>query len=772
MRDVNGDRMKHLTLTPTNNVSPLPRLYESSPGYTMPDAEHLITLRDLLRVLRVRWRSILLAAIAVGALAMVATSLIAPVYMGSALLMVDQQRNRIFNEQNDPSVLSSLPSDPTSIESQVQMLQSHALAGQVVDKLNLVNDPEFNGTKSDLTTKVLNFIPGLIRSFAPGWSSFPGVAGHSPNASDSRQQRREAVIGKFISGLDAHAVGLSTVIEVTYRSTSPLKAARIANAVAATHIENLSMAKSDASEGASKWLADRVDQLGRRASAADAAVQQYKAENGLVDTSNGSALTDQQLGALTAQLVQAEGDEAQAQAKLSRVQQLVQSGRGADATDVVDSPLIVQLRGQEATLLQQKADLSSHYGPLHPSMLNVEARIRELRAKISEEVTRIVGTTTNDLNVAAARVGTIKSNMAAATSRTAVQNRARTKLVELQADAASDRTLYQSYLDRLKQTQQQAGMRIPDVHLVSPASAPLAPVSPKKLLIVGGSTFASLVLGFLVALISDRMCAGFRSKQEVEATLGLPVLATIPELQIRRRSLKEVALQGLHHPHSHFSEAIRGLEISLSFHATKKLKDRTGRAILVTSALPAEGKTTTAVSLARRLAASGHSVVVIDADLRRPAVAAALGLPKVRYGLSDYLTLRCSLEEALVADPRSALMALPATCTADATELISSAAMTSLVERLRLIADFVVIDSPPVLAVNDARLLAQIADGTVLVVRWEKTPREAASQAVNLLREFRTRLVGAALARTNVKQHQYYTFGYRGVPALADYYKS
>jgi capsular exopolysaccharide synthesis family protein len=314
-------------------------------------------------------------------------------------------------------------------------------------------------------------------------------------------------------------------------------------------------------------------------------------------------------------------------------------------------------------------------------------------------------------------------------------------------------------------------MQVSDVHLASPASVPLAPVSPKKLLIVGGSAFASLVLGFLAALIFDRMCAGFRSKREVEATLGLPVLATIPELQIARRSLKEVALQGLRYPHSHFSEAIRGLEISIAFHAAKKPRDSAGRAILVTSALPAEGKTTTAVSLARRLTASGHRVIVIDADMRRPAIAAALGLQKVRYGLSDCLSLRCSLDEALMPDPHSALMALPANFTADATELISSNAMTSLVERLKQIADFVVIDSPPVLAVNDARLLAQIADGTVLVIRWEKTPREAASQAVNLLREFRTRLIGGALARTNVRQHQYYTFGYKGVPALADYYK-
>ncbi|HWX90192.1 MAG TPA: CpsD/CapB family tyrosine-protein kinase, partial [Rhizomicrobium sp.] len=156
----------------------------------------------------------------------------------------------------------------------------------------------------------------------------------------------------------------------------------------------------------------------------------------------------------------------------------------------------------------------------------------------------------------------------------------------------------------------------------------------------------------------------------------------------------------------------------------------------------------------------------------KPAVAAALGLRNVRHSLSDYLTRRCSLEEALAPDPHSTVMALPATCAADADELISSTAMSSLVDRLRRIADFVVIDSPPVLAVNDARLLAQITDGTVLVVRWEKTPREAVSHATHLLREFRTRLIGTALARTDVKQHQYYTFGYTGVPALAEYYKS
>lgn len=762
--------MNHLTLTPATKAPNFPRLaYEGGMTYPADDVEKLVTVRDLLRILQVHWRMMAATTVIVSALSMFAVSQIAPTYMGAALVMVNQQRSHVFNQQTDPSVLSDLPSDPSSIESQVQMLRSHALAGQVVDKLKLVDDPEFNGAKTPSMDRILGIVPRLIDSVSLG------SAGTSrPRGSLTAAQRlRERTIGKFLAGLDVHAVGLTTIIEVDFRSASAEKSARIANAIAATYIENLATAKSSASEGASEWLAGRVNQLARQKGAADAAVQQYKAENGLIDTSNGTAMTDQQLGDLTSQLIQAEGDEARAQAKFNRVKQLVQSGRSADVTDVVASPLIGQLREQEATLLQQKADLSSRYGPLHPAMQNVEARIRELKQKITEEVNRITGTASSDAAVAAARVSALKGNMAKVTSYTATQNQARVKLGELAANAASAQALYQSYLDRLKQTQQQASLNTPDVHLASPASVPLAPVAPKKLLIVGGAALASLVLGFLAALVADRMCNGFRSAGELESAIGLSVLATIPEVRSRPRKLRDVGMQAIGKPQSQFAEAIRGLEIGLSIREDKSGSDepRIGKAILVTSALPGEGKTSTTVNLARRLAASGHKVVIVDADQRRPKIAAALGLRNVKYRLADYLTGRCSLDQALSADPHSTLVALPASCATDAAALIGSPAMASLIERLREIADFVLIDSPPVLAVHDAKLLAHMADGTIFVVRWKKTPREAVCLAVKMLREFRVKLLGVAMARTDAKQYQYYTFGYTGVPTLADYYK-
>ena len=228
--------------------------------------------------------------------------------------------------------------------------------------------------------------------------------------------------------LDAEIAGRSTVIAITFRSQSPLKAAQIANAIATTYVESLTDAKTVASEGAAKWLADRVTQLGRQAGTADAAVQLYKAQHDLLDTSTGAALTDQKLGDLTSQLIAAEGDRAEAQAKLARVKDLVQTGKNADVTEVVDSPLIAQLREQEATLLQQKADFSSRYGDRNPKMVSLETQLNVLKQKIDEEAGRIVGTVSNSVAVADAHVQTIRGEMAGATSTANTQNYARVKL--------------------------------------------------------------------------------------------------------------------------------------------------------------------------------------------------------------------------------------------------------------------------------------------------------------------------------------------------------
>ena len=774
-------------LTPLQTVRPTD--FTSSVGNRVADIAlqdaDWITFADLMRVLSIHWRKIVAGGIILGTVCAIAVLFMPAIYASTALVMIDEQQNHIFDDHKNPSVLSDLPSDPSSVESQVQVLQSHDLIGRVVDRLDLANDPEFNGEKQDW----LNLARGTS-SAATNWAAsglgrrlglrskpeaqgLPGRAATQMSAAESArtaansQERRELAIASVRGDLNAEIEGRSTVIGITFRSQSPIKAARIANAIAATYVEGLTDAKSAASEGATKWLADKVAKLGRQAGAADAAVQLYKAEHGLLDTSTGAALTDQKLGDLTSQLVAAEGDRAEAQAKLTRVKQLVQSGKNADVTEVVDAPLIAQLREQEATLLQQKADYSSRYGDHYPKMASLETQIDVLKQKIDDEANRIVGTVSNNVAVADAHVQAIRSAMAGATSNANTQNFARVKLGQLAADAASAHALYQTYLDRLKQTQDQASLKSSDAHIASAASVPLAPVSPKSMLIIGGGAAGGLLIGFLFALLADRMCNGFRSLQQLEGITGLPVLATLPELN--HSSAQDAALEVIRRPHSEYSEAVRALEISL---ARSYSGNRNGKVFAVLSALPGEGKTVTAVSLARRFAVYGKRVVLVDGDLRRPSVSVTLGVHNTRYDLGDYLSRRCMLDEAICADPHSSLVTLPLSRGLKVSNEDSLSAMVTLIQHLRGISDVVIIDTPPVLAVQDARLLAELSDGAVLVVRWARTSREAVLRALKLLREFGIPLIGTSLARAHPKYHRFYSYGHSGLPALAHYYES
>jgi capsular exopolysaccharide synthesis family protein len=745
------------------------------------DDDRWITFADILRTVSIHWPRILAAGLILGGLCAIAVLFMPTVYADTALVMIDEQQNRVFDSRTDPSVLSDLPSDPSSIESQVQMLESHALIGRVVDRLGLAKDTEFNGARRDWFGFEAGAAPAGVARAADGLERRLGLgpkpktqdmarAVHvrttdAPGISDSAQRSREIAIGSVKENLNAQIDG--RFIAITFRSQSAIKAALIANAIAGSYVDGLTEARSAASEGVARWPADRVTKLGRRAAAADAAVQLYKIQNGLLDTSTGTALTDQKRGDLAGQLIAAEGERVEAQAKLAWVKQLVRSGKNADVTEVVDSPLIAQLREHEATLLQQKAGLSSRYGDRSPRMVSLETQLNVLEQKIDEEAARIVSAVADSVVVADAQVQAIRREMAGATSTASTQNDARVKLRELAGDAASAHALYLTYLDRPKQTQEQTGLKSADAHVASPASVPLAPISPKSAPIIGGGTLGGLLLGFLFAIMADRMCNGFRSLQKLQSVTGLPVLAILPELS--RRRPRKAALEVVCRPHSEFSEAVHALEISL---ARSYVGGRGAKVFAVMSALPGEGKTVTAVSVARRLAIYGKRVVLVDGDLRRPNVSMTLGVSNTRYDLGDYLSRRCLLDEAICADPHSSLLALPASRGLKVSDEGNHSAMAALIQHLRGISDIVIIDTPPVLAVQDALLLAELSDGALFVIRWAKTSREAVLRALKLLRDFGIPLVGTSLVRTQAQYQRFYSNRHTGLRTLAHFYKS
>jgi succinoglycan biosynthesis transport protein ExoP len=718
------------------------------------DAGSGFDLTALLQMMRVRQRIIIGTALAVFALVAIMVFRTTPLYDASAVVMLDQRENRVTDVN---AVFSGLSTDETTMENQLQILRSRSLMAHVIDKLHLDQTPP--------APPSINIIATAIHYANPlHWFGSP------PDAKTAEQQaaaRREGLVDGLLGSESVSEIGESSAMEITYRDADPNRAATFANAIADAYVEDQLNAKFEATQKTSQWLADRLQQLSAQMQAADAAVQQYKAENDITDTQGGGSLLDQQLVQLNGQLAVARSTLAEAEAKYARVRSLQASGRAEDVAQVFQSGMISQLRQQQADLMRQKAQFATVYGPRHPQMLDIESQIRNIDEKIKEEVERVVETVANDVSVAGAQVGSLQGSLSQLESKSAVQNKAGVKLAELLAKSSSAHQLYEAFLSKFKETQGQEGIQTPDARIISRAVVPGSPTVPNKRRALELAIAGGLALGFAIAWLAERLDSGFRTVTQVERILGVPVLSTLPELPELAKTQEQAADRVIEKPLSSFAEAVRGLQMGLVLSNV----DKRPKTILITSSVPDEGKSTVALSLARSAARADQKVLLVDCDLRHPSIAGIMKLPDNQRGLIELMAGQAELDDCLIRDPKSNLQVLAATRTsAHPPDLLGSTTMEKLIAKLRAKFDMVIIDSAPLLPVNDTKILASMVDAVVFVVRWEKTPRDAVSSAARSLADVQAPVAGVVLARANAERHRYYSYGYQDYTAYHTYY--
>lgn len=720
-----------------------------------PGAGGGFDLTALLQMARVRQRIIIGTTAIVFALVAIIVFHTTPLYDSSAIVMLDTRENRVTDVD---SVLTGLTTDQTTIDNQIQILRSRNLMGRVIDKLHLEEEAKpAPAAPSILSTAIYYANP--LHWFGPSSTA--------KTAEQEKTERREGLIDGLLGSETVSEIGVSSAMEITYRDPDPDRAAALANAIADAYVEDQLNAKFEATQKASQWLADRLQQLSAQMQSADAAVQQYKAENSITETQGGDSLLDQQLVQLNGQLVAARSALAEAQAKYARVKALQASGRAEDVAQVFQSGMISQLRQQQADLLRQKAQLATVYGPRHPQMLDVESQIRNIDEKIKEEVQRVVETVANDVSVAGAQVGSLEASLRQLESKSDVQNKAGVKLAELQARSSSAHQLYEAFLGKFKETQGQEGVQTPDARIISRAVVPGAPSVPNKRRALELALAGGLALGFAFAWLAERLDAGFRTVAQVERVFGVPVLSTLPELAGNSKSNERAADRIIDKPLSMYAEAVRGLQMGLVLSNV----DKRPKMVLITSSVPDEGKSTVALSLARTAARADQKVLLIDCDLRHPSLAGALDLPHEGKGLIEMMSGQARLEECVIRDPRTNLWVLPTFRSAGhPPDMLGSATMEKLLQDLRAEYDMVVVDSAPLLPVNDTKILARLVDAVVFVVRWEKTPRDAAINAMRSLADVQAPLAGIVLARADTERYRYYSYGYQDYTAYHTYY--
>jgi polysaccharide biosynthesis transport protein len=680
---------------------------------------HAIHLRELQDLFVRRWKIISATPLVLTAVAFLALLAITPRYTGIAQVLLDPRKEKIFGTEN---ILPELSLDNSNVDSQISVIRSTTLLRRVVEKYKLTKDAEYGESAR----------AGLL-STVTAWFSSKG----SEKRNSADEQIPSDVLKSILrlqNALDVQRVQRTYVIAISVTSDSPDKAAQLANAIADAYVIDQLDARYETARRASLWLAERMEGLRDQVRRSEEAVATFRREHNLLTTTSETkiTITEQQLSELNGKLVAARAETAERRAKYEQAQQVQARGGNMQAIpDVVRSVVISQLRTQQADVARKTADLAARYSDSHPQVINARAELRDVDRSIAAEVGRVISNLKNDYDVARAREESLQKSLDQMSGSSGLDNEIGIQLRELERVNAANKSLFENFLSRSKVTQEQSTFQEREARLISPASAPASPSFPRKTVILSLALVVGMLMGIASSVALDMLNAGFTSPRQIEEKIGLPVLASVPRLREVERKLDGVILDPAsytyHKPLSRYAESIRALRMGVQMSDV----DHPAKVVMVTSTVPGEGKSTISASLAFSALKANQRVAIIDADLRHPSTTKFFGLDK-KPGLVDFLTGNASLEQTWV--NADGLIVVPAgTKTQNPPDLLGSARMKSLILQLREYFDYIIMDTPPVSPVIDARVAMQIADKVLYVVRWQSTAREVVAQVLGNL---------------------------------------
>jgi uncharacterized protein involved in exopolysaccharide biosynthesis/Mrp family chromosome partitioning ATPase len=707
-------------------------------------------LRTLLVLWRRRGRLILAVAALGTALATVAGFQVQPRFTATAAVMLGPgQGDGVGTEAGlpDPSA------DAATVAAEIRLIESRDHAARAVHALSLDLDPELNPRHGKLAFTIANPWRVLLGWLPGDWLIATGLAEErTARPGETGTAGPDGLLDEFARRLQVRRNGSSHLVSISFTSSDPAKAAAIANQVAELYVERqLGTMRAAATRGLDR-LRERVDALRAEVGQADRAVARYRAQHGLVE-GEGSGLNDQELAALQRELIVAQAELAERQARLELIDA---AGTDGDALksipEVVTSPRLATLWRRQTELQRLEGELGTVYSDDHPRMRSLAADKTSLDAEMEAALGRIIGNIAHEAEVMEGRIGALQQQFervsgAGAQSRSAVLH-----LRELERRADASRLLYRTALQRYGKGREQEQIVEAAPQIVARATPPTEPSSPgARLFALFGFTGSSL-MGVLLAFLLERSDRGIRSARQLEASSDLACLAVCPRLpRTALRQGRPAHEYLLERPLSGYAESMRALQLALR----QAQGGRLPKVIQVTSALSGEGKTTLAFSLAASLAQDGRRVLLFELDLRRArsaerscsTAAAPAGQPAPLFSEVRH-DQRTGIDLILVGKP-----------VRDAHTILSSAALAEAVRRLRRRYDHVVVDSAPLLGLRDGELVARLVDATILAVRWQSTSVQMVRDATNALRSASAPLRGAVITEAQFDRRAPYGYG-------------
>lgn len=671
-------------------------------GYEARLADVVRAVKD---VLRRRYLTLALVAGLITIAGVILTLQLTPSYQGITRIQIDPSRNPLARSANEAQ--AQLASE--AIETEVAVLNSLDISREVVRRLKLVDDPDYN----------------------------EAIVAPQEEGPVSDEEKLEIVANAVREHLSVGREKLTYIIAIRFDSRDPEKAARVANAYAATYLDTKVGTKIGTAERQTAWFQKRMDELAAEVRAADEKVAQYQSEAGIVRGANNNqgTITDQQIGPLSVQLASAESVAAEARSKQISAQQQVASGHLDAVSDVRNSATVQDLRRNRALLVQSMGEMQVRYGPRHPDLIKVQDQLAAIDGQLREEANRIVRSLKADADAAEARAGSLRMAMQRLEDKQSSNARASVIAASMQRDADSKHEAYDRLAQSALESRQAAQNSIAQAQIIDTAEAPQAPYWPNKPLFILLSLIVGVGAGIATITAQEMMVSGMRTVEDVEDELGVPLIAAVPN--VRKNSRPADLL--IEKPTSQFAEALRNARASI----LGVKGEEAPKVIALTSAVPGEGKTTTALGLARTMALNGGKTIIVDADVRRAQlrqithVQPGVGIVELLHGDA---TLEQAIQPSGLENLDQIIVQKPYFTSEN---LFGNDLMPRILDELSTRYDTIILDLPPLVGLADGRFLAALADAVVMTIKWDATPTQAVSSAASWLKADGANLVGA-----------------------------
>ena len=706
------------------------------------------TMREYLRVLiKRKW---MVTGVIVGIFMAVAIASLrqTPIYEAASQIVINKADSNLITFKDSVPVVDYY--DQSDLDTEVRILQSDLMALQVIRQLNLDKRPEFGGQADQKQ-------PNLVAD---------------PLQTDSN--RTSALLGSFRGNLHVTLIPNTRIIEIHYTSTDPQLAASAVNTLAATYVEQNFKTKFESTMQASDWLSKQLVDLQMKVETSQEKLVRYQKEHEIFGVDDKQNIITEKLDELNKEMTAAEFDRMQKEAVYRQTQSndpvAVAAAIVADTTGGgtgAASALLDKLREQQAGLRIQIADLGTQFGPSYPKITQLNNQLKEIDRQLQSETNKAVDHLKGQYEAALQRENMLRESFEKQKQAANKLNESAIEYSILKRDVDSNRTLYEGLLEKLKEAGVTAGLRSNNFRIINAARVPTSPSEPNIPRNLAFALVLGVISGVGLAFLLENLDNTVRTPEQAQAISGLPSLGMIPlgsKSTSRGSTGNRLALTASKEvvetvtqvrPQSQMAESYRALRTSL-------LLSNLGappKVIMVTSARPQEGKTTTSINTAIVLAQKGVRVLLVDADLRRPSIHKTLGMGP-RSGLSNVLTGSATLQQTITTSPiLPNLLIMPAgTPPPNPAELLASSNMRDLIVELRELYDHIVIDTPPTLSVTDAVVLSPRADATILVIRSGQTTKPALRRARDILMQVNAHVAGVLLNAVDLTSPDYYYY--------------